>query len=65
VLAAFAVSHEPLLLIIGLVGAAMAFTKPSREPNVRIAVYYVALVWTLTAVSVLAMPALKGVLPAR
>jgi Zn-dependent protease len=64
-LAAFAVSHEPLLLIIGLVGAAMAFTKPSREPNVRIAVYYVALAWALTAVSVLAVPALQGVLPGR
>jgi Zn-dependent protease len=65
VLAAFAVSHEPLLLIIGLVGATMAFTKPSQEPNVRIAVYYVALVWALTAVSVLAVPALQGVLPGR
>jgi Zn-dependent protease len=64
-LAAFAVSHQPLLLIIALVAAAMAFTKPSREPNVRIAVYYIALAWALTAVSVLAMPVLPGVLPGR
>jgi Zn-dependent protease len=64
-LLAFAMAHEPLLLILGLVGAAMAFTKPSREPDVRIAAYYIALVWALTAVSVLAMPALHGVLPGR
>jgi uncharacterized membrane protein len=55
VLAAFAVTHEPMLLIVGLVGAVMAFTNPSRKPDVRIAAYYIALAWALTAVSVLAV----------
>lgn len=59
-LAAFAVAHEPMLLIVGLVGAAMAFSKPSREPDARIAAYYIALAWALTAVSMLALPALRG-----
>jgi Zn-dependent protease len=58
VLAAFAVTHEPMLLIVGLVGAAMAFTKPSQKPDVRIAAYYIALAWGLAAVSVLAVPTL-------
>jgi Zn-dependent protease len=53
-LAAFAVAHEPIILIVGLVGAAMAFTSPSRKPDVRIAAYYIALAWALTALSVLA-----------
>ena len=65
VLAAFAVAHEPLLLIVGAVGAVMAFTKPSREPDARIAAYYVALAWALTALSVLAIPALQGMRAGR
>ena len=59
-LAAFGVTHEGLLLIVGCVAAAMAFTKPSREPDARIAVYYVALVGALAAVSSLAMTAAKA-----
>jgi Zn-dependent protease len=58
VLAAFAATHEPMLLIVGLVGAAMAFTKPSVKPDARIAAYYIALVWALAAVSVFAVPTL-------
>jgi len=55
VLAAFAVTHEPMLLIVGLVGAVMAFSNPSRKPDARIAAYYVALAWALAAVSMLAV----------
>jgi Zn-dependent protease len=58
VLTAFAVTHEPMLLIVGLAGAAMAFSKPSVKPDTRIAAYYIALVWVLAAVSVLAVPTL-------
>jgi Zn-dependent protease len=56
VLAAFAATHEGLLLLVGGVGVAMAFTKPSRDPDGRVAVYYVALAWALAGLSVLAAP---------
>jgi len=55
-LAAFAATHEPMLLIVGLVGAALAFGRPSKQPDGRVAAYYVALVWVLAAVSALALP---------
>jgi Zn-dependent protease len=64
-LAAFAVTHEAMLLIVGGVGVAMAFSKPSREPDARVAAYYVALVWVLAAVSALAIPAAGAVRVAR
>jgi Zn-dependent protease len=56
VLAAFGVTHDGLLLVVGGVGAAMAFTTPSREPDVRVAAYYVALAWALAGMSYLAAP---------
>ena len=59
--AAFAVTHEPMCLVVGLVGGAMAFAKPSREPDGRIAAYYVAVAWALAAVSMLVLPVLQGV----
>lgn len=59
-LAAFAVTHEGLLLIVGGVAAMMAFAKPSREPDARIAVYYVGLVGALAAISSLATTAAKA-----
>ena len=57
VLAAFAITHEPMCLIVGLVGAAMAFSKPSREPDARVAAYYVGLAWALALVSMLSIGA--------
>ena len=57
VIAAWAVTHEPMCLLVGLVAAVMAFTQPSRKPDVRIAAYYIGLAWALTGVSVLAMAA--------
>ncbi len=60
VLVAFAVTREPMCLIVGLVGVVMAFVKPSRQPDARVAVYYVALIWALAGVSMLAAPALQG-----
>ncbi|MFL5608581.1 MAG: site-2 protease family protein [Gemmatimonadaceae bacterium] len=55
-LAAFALTHDGLLLVVGGVGAAMAFAKPSSEPDVRVAAYYVALAWALAGLSYLAAP---------
>jgi Zn-dependent protease len=59
-LAAFAVTHDGLLLVVGGVGAAMAFTKPSSDSDVRVAAYYVALAWALAGLSSLAAPAARG-----
>jgi Zn-dependent protease len=56
VLAAFTVTHDGLLLVVGGVGAAMAFAKPSNDPDVRVAAYYVALAWALAGLSYLAAP---------
>jgi Zn-dependent protease len=56
VLAAFALTHDGLLLVVGGVGAAMAFTKPSSEPDARVAAYYVALAWALAGLSFVAAP---------
>jgi hypothetical protein len=55
-MAAFGVTHDGLLLVVGGVAAAMAFGKPSREPDVRVAAYYVALAWALAGLSYLAAP---------
>jgi Zn-dependent protease len=55
-LAAFAITHDGLLLVVGGVGGAMAFAKPSSEPDVRVAAYYVALAWALAGLSYLAAP---------
>jgi Zn-dependent protease len=60
VLAAFGVTHDGLLLVVGGLGAAMAFAKPSREPDVRVAVYYVALAWALAGLSYVAAPAAQA-----
>lgn len=46
--------------MVGGVGVAMAFTKPSREPDVRVAGYYVALAWALAGLSFLAAPVAQG-----
>jgi hypothetical protein len=54
VLAAFGVTHDGLLLVVGGVGAAMAFAKPSTEPDARVAAYYVALAWALAGLSFVA-----------
>jgi len=56
VLAAFGVTHDGLLLVVGGVGAAMAFGKPSSDPDARVAAYYVALAWALAGLSYLAAP---------
>jgi Zn-dependent protease len=56
VLAAFGVTHDGLLLVVGGVGAAMAFAKPSNDPDARVAAYYVALAWALAGMSYLAAP---------
>ena len=55
--AAAAVTHERLLVLVGGVAAVMAFVKPSRQPDARIAMYYVALVAALAGTSWLAMTA--------
>lgn len=56
-LAAAAITHEGLLMLVGGVAAVVAFVKPSRQPDARIAMYYVALVAALSATSWLAMTA--------
>lgn len=56
-IAAYAVTHDGLLLVVGGVGVAMAFSQQSREPDGRVAGYYVALAWALAALSFLAAPA--------
>jgi Zn-dependent protease len=60
VLAAFAVTHDGLLLLVGGVGAVMAFTKPSSDPDARVAAYYVGLAWALAGLSFLAAPAAQA-----
>lgn len=58
-LGAFAVTREPMCLIVGLVGAGMAFTKPSREPDARIAAYYIGLAWVLAGLSMVSVHAAR------
>jgi Peptidase family M50. len=57
VIGAYTVTHDGLLLVVGGVGVAMAFSQQSREPDGRVAAYYVALAWALAVLSFLAAPA--------
>ncbi|MDQ6633353.1 MAG: site-2 protease family protein [Gemmatimonadota bacterium] len=61
VLAAFGVTHDGLLLVVGGVAAVIAFGKPSRDPDARVAAYYVALAWALAGLSYLAAPVAQAV----
>lgn len=63
-LGAFAVTHEGMLLIVGLVAAVMAFVKKATQPDARIAAYYVGVLWALAAVSALSKSAALGALQA-
>jgi Zn-dependent protease len=63
-LAAFAVTRDGMLLLVGLVGLGMAFVKKSSQPDARIAAYYVAILWALAAVSALSHSAALGALQA-
>ena len=58
--AAFAVTRDPILLLVGIVAAVVAFMKPSAAPDVRIAAYYVGVLWALAAVSALSNSAALG-----